>query len=70
MSGAIERAAELRHRLARLCTLYTSHLAMEDQELFPIAARVLTESDVRQIGLEMATRRFPGVFDVSREVLE
>jgi hemerythrin-like domain-containing protein len=61
----IEHAAELRHRLSRLRTLYTRHLAMEDQELFPIAAEVLTARDIRQIGREMATRRFPGAFDVS-----
>jgi hypothetical protein len=31
----VNDAAELRHRLARLRTLYTRHIALEDQELFP-----------------------------------
>src|SRR5687767_14615005 len=36
---AVDHSAELRHRLARLRALYTRHIAAEDRELFPTAAR-------------------------------
>ena len=60
---AVDHAAELRRRLARLRALYTRHIAAEDRELLPTAARVLSAGEIRQIGREMAARRFPGVFD-------
>lgn len=50
-------AADLRARLARLQTLYQQHIAIEDKELFPAAARLLTPSDLEQVGREMAERR-------------
>ena len=50
-------ARELRARLARLQVLYQRHITVEDQELFPTAARVLDSAQLRQIGREMAARR-------------
>jgi len=41
---------ELRH-------LYTGHIALEDSELFPLAARVLDQRQLKEIGQEMARRR-------------
>ncbi len=48
---------ELRDRLARLQALYRRHIAIEDQEIFPAAARALGDEQIRQIGSEMAGRR-------------
>jgi hemerythrin-like domain-containing protein len=50
-------SAELRDRLSRLQALYQRHIAVEDQELFPAAARVLDDDQIGQIGREMAARR-------------
>lgn len=50
-------AKELRQRLADLQKLYQRHISVEDQELFPAAARVLDSAQLRQIGREMAARR-------------
>ena len=50
-------SAELRDRLSRLQALYQRHIAVEDQDLFPAAARVLDEDQIGQIGREMAARR-------------
>jgi hypothetical protein len=40
-----------------LKVLYQRHITVEDEELFPAAARVLDDAQLRQIGLEMAARR-------------
>ena len=53
-AGELERMAEL---AAQLNALYREHIAVEDRELFPMAARVLTESEQSEIGGEMAARR-------------
>jgi hemerythrin-like domain-containing protein len=50
-------ATELRERLSQLQALYQRHIMVEDQELFPAAARVLDAGQLRQIGREMAARR-------------
>jgi hemerythrin-like domain-containing protein len=50
-------AAALREHLTALQTLYRAHIAVEDQELFPTAARVLDAPALQQIGREMAVRR-------------
>jgi len=52
-----EDVSELRLHLAHLAALYRAHIAIEDRELFPAAARVLSASDVDAIGREMASRR-------------
>jgi len=50
-------AAALREHLTALQALYRAHIAVEDGELFPAAARVLDASALREIGREMAARR-------------
>ncbi len=50
-------AKELRDRLARLQSLYERHIALEDEELFPAAARALNARQITEIGREMAARR-------------
>ena len=47
----------LRTILNELSTLYRTHIAVEEHELFPVAAKVLAEGDRRTIGGEMAARR-------------
>jgi len=47
----------LQRHLARLNTLYAAHIAIEDREVFPVAARILSPSDIHEIGREMAARR-------------
>jgi len=49
-----ERLATLLNQLAEL---YRSHIAIEDTEIFPFAARVLASGDREAIGVEMAARR-------------
>ena len=56
-SLAAAESAELGERLSALRTLYRRHIAVEDQELFPAAARVLNDQQIGQIGHEMAVRR-------------
>lgn len=48
---------ELREHLARLQVLYERHIAIEDDHVFPAAARVLDRAEIEQIGTEMARRR-------------
>ena len=48
---------DLRGRLSRLQALYRQHIAIEDQEVFPAAARALDRGELKQIGGEMAARR-------------
>lgn len=50
-------ARALREHLVALERLYRRHIGFEDLELFPAAARVLTEADLEAIGREMAARR-------------
>ena len=63
---AAERRRELRRLLARLRALYEAHIAVEDGELFPAAARILSADDLHAIGGEMAARRSIGVRAVAR----
>jgi hemerythrin-like domain-containing protein len=48
---------QLRQRLARLQDLYERHIRVEDQEVFPAAARALDRTQIEEIGGEMAARR-------------
>lgn len=50
-------AERLRDLLATLRTLYQEHIAVEDAEIFPAAARALSRSDLDEMGREMARRR-------------
>lgn len=52
--GEASRLAELTGQLAEL---YERHIALEDTEVFPSAARLLSSSDRQAIGAEMAARR-------------
>lgn len=49
--------ARLRDLLTRLQALYRRHIAIEDREVFPAAARGLDRAQIVQIGSEMAARR-------------
>jgi hemerythrin-like domain-containing protein len=51
---------ELREALVALTTLYNVHLRFEDRALLPLAKRVLTTRQVRQIQNEMIARRTGG----------
>jgi hemerythrin-like domain-containing protein len=48
---------ELRGHLAHLTALYQRHITIEDQQIFPAAARALDAAQLKQIGGEMAARR-------------
>ncbi len=50
-------ATELARVLDRLAALYRAHIAFEDQELFPAAARALDPAALAAIGSEVAARR-------------
>lgn len=52
---------EMRQALKRLAGLYARHIEIEDQQLFPLAARVLAADQLAEVGREMAERR--GVAD-------
>ena len=58
-AGAIasDKLDQLRQALARLSNMYRQHIAVEDQELFPLAARVLVPEQLAEVGQEMAERR-------------
>jgi hypothetical protein len=43
--------------LDELSEIYRRHIAMEDAELFPLAARVLDRDGIEALGREMAQRR-------------
>jgi hemerythrin-like domain-containing protein len=53
---AAERSS-MRSHLKRLQELYSAHIAVEDRDLFPAAARVLGEAELDAVGREMAARR-------------
>jgi hemerythrin-like domain-containing protein len=48
---------DLAGRVAALNDLYRAHIAVEDGELFPIAARALSAEQLSAVGDEMAARR-------------
>jgi hemerythrin-like domain-containing protein len=43
--------------LDELSDIYRRHIALEDAELFPLAARVLDRDEIEALGREMAQRR-------------
>jgi hemerythrin-like domain-containing protein len=53
----IDDATALREHLTALQALYRAHIAVEDHDVFPAAARALDASALQQIGREMAARR-------------
>jgi hemerythrin-like domain-containing protein len=52
-----DEASQLQALLGQLAALYELHIALEDSEVFPSAAQLLSSSDRRAISLEMAARR-------------
>ncbi|MGH9143131.1 MAG: hemerythrin domain-containing protein [Vicinamibacterales bacterium] len=50
-------AAALRAHLVALQTMYQQHIGLEDRELFPAAARLLSPAQLHAVGAEMAARR-------------
>jgi hemerythrin-like domain-containing protein len=50
-------ARELATLLDTLATLYRRHIPVEDDELIPLARRILTAEDIAALGGEMAARR-------------
>ena len=52
-----EDASRLSDLLQDLVQLYARHISIEDTEVFPLAASVLSASDCKSIGAEMAGRR-------------
>jgi hemerythrin-like domain-containing protein len=50
-------AARLEAEARALRAFYAAHIAVEDNELFPLAEQVLTEDTVETLGREMAARR-------------
>ncbi len=50
-------ATALRTHLTALQALYSAHIAVEDDDLFPAAARALDAPALQAIGREMAARR-------------
>jgi hemerythrin-like domain-containing protein len=56
-SLASAEADQLRDHLAALGRLYREHIAIEDRHVFPVAQRLLSPSDIADIGREMRARR-------------
>jgi hemerythrin-like domain-containing protein len=48
---------EMQQALDRLARTYQRHIAIEDQEVFPLAARALPAEQLEDVGREMAERR-------------
>ncbi len=46
-----------RRMVTALAEMYAQHLALEEQEVFPLAARILSPGALRSVGREMAARR-------------
>lgn len=45
-----------RRMVAALAEMYAAHIALEDREVFPLAARILSRHDLNHVGVEMARR--------------
>jgi len=48
---------ELRDRLGVLHAIYREHILVEDGQLFPAAAKILSRAELQEVGQEMASRR-------------
>jgi hemerythrin-like domain-containing protein len=57
--GSLPEPSEqrLRQVLESLKSLYESHIAVEERELFPLAQALLTEPELQSMAAEMAARR-------------
>jgi len=56
-SLAADELIRLRTMLDSLQEIYARHIAIEEQDVFPLAARILQSSDLHSIAREMAQRR-------------
>lgn len=56
-SLASDEMDELLQHLRQLESIYTRHIAIEDNEIFPLAARLLDAETLKEVGGEMAARR-------------
>ena len=54
---ALSDRTTLRALLAELRTVYTSHIRLEEEQIFVLASRLLSASDIREVGKEMRRRR-------------
>jgi hemerythrin-like domain-containing protein len=52
-----DRLAKLRADLATLRNLYATHTHLEEEQIFPSAAKLLSDGQLREVGEEMRTRR-------------
>lgn len=62
-------AQRLSKLLANLTDFYEAHIAAEEQNVFPLAADLLTASELESIGSEMADRRGITLSALAREGL-
>lgn len=56
-SLASKESNEVKELLRELAVFYRGHMALEEGEVFPLAARLLSKEDLQRIGREMAERR-------------
>ena len=56
-SLSLEEAEAFRKAIATLVSMYQQHISAEDSVVFPLAARLLSQTDRAAIASEMATRR-------------
>lgn len=56
-SLAESEAQRFREAVAELASMYKEHIRIEDDEVFPVAGRALSEQEKRAIANEMASRR-------------
>lgn len=56
-SLAVAEAARFREAISALSRMYRRHIRVEDETVFPVAAKLLSEADRKAIGQEMAARR-------------
>lgn len=54
---SIESTDRLSEVLEHLRSTYQKHIAVEDNEVFPLAGQILSNDDLAAVGREMATRR-------------
>jgi hemerythrin-like domain-containing protein len=54
---SMDDASRLSALVGQLAVLYRRHIEIEDAEVFPVAAKVLSTADRISVGAEMASRR-------------
>lgn len=53
----VYQASQFQEAVHQLADMYRRHIAVEEQQVFPVAARILSSEQKTKIALEMATRR-------------